>query len=264
MQRGLCALPARGRESLRPAAAGRRAGKGRPAAGSTPPRRGQPTRKKKKPSFAGFVAANFAVILLLAGVITLLIEQPWKTAGLPASGSTASSTSGVQSTAQSGAGAGDETAAQPTGIGPVQQAQGTLPAISAVTLALAENGRVDMSYFDDALFIGDSLTQGFQVYTSGISNASYAAYIGAGPRTFIEGTVTNINGETVKPIDEILAANPKKVYILLGTNAMETLTDEAFLEYYGPLFGISGAAAAGGHGVLYRGHPARDTGQGGR
>ena len=131
------------------------------------------------------------------------------------------------------AGAGDETAAQPTGIGPVQQAQGTLPAISAATLALAENGRVDMSYFDDALFIGDSLTQGFQVYTSGISNASYAAYIGAGPRTFIEGTVTNINGETVKPIDEILAANPKKVYILLGTNAMETLTDEAFLEYYG-------------------------------
>ena len=199
--------------------------------GSTPPRRGQPPRKKKKPSFAGFVAANFAVILLLAGVITLLIEQPWKTAGLPASGSAASSTSGAQSTAQSGA--GDETAAQPTGIGPVQQAQGTLPAISDATLALAENGRVDMSYFDDALFIGDSLTQGFQVYTSGISNASYAAYIGAGPRTFIEGTVTNINGETVKPIDEILAANPKKVYILLGTNAMETLTDEAFLEYYG-------------------------------
>ena len=45
--------------------------------------------------------------------------------------------------------------------------------------------------------------------------------------------MTNINGETVKPMDEILAANPKKVYILLGTNAMETLTDEAFLEYYG-------------------------------
>ena len=121
-----------------------------------------------------------------------------------------------------------------------------------------------MSYFDDALFIGDSLTQGFQVYTSGISNASYAAYIGAGPRTFIEGTVTNIDGETVKPIDEILAASPKKVYILLGTNAMETLTDEAFLEYYGRFLGVPGAAAAGGHGVLYRGHPARDAGQGGR
>lgn len=153
--------------------------------------------------------------------------------GLPAPGSAASgsgSEDGAQSAAQGQQGGTSET--QPAGIGPVQQAQGALPAISASTLALAENGRVDMSYFDDVLFIGDSLTQGFQVYTSGISNASYAAYIGAGPRTFIEGTVTNIDGETVKPIDEILAASPKKVYILLGTNAMETLTDEAFLEYY--------------------------------
>ena len=214
----------------------RRAGAQRPPQrpGSAPVRRGQPPRKKKKTvSFAGFVAANFAVILLLAGVITLFIEQPWKTAGLPAPGSAASgsgSEDGAQSAAQGQQGGTSET--QPAGIGPVQQAQGALPAISASTLALAENGRVDMSYFDDVLFIGDSLTQGFQVYTSGISNASYAAYIGAGPRTFIEGTVTNIDGETVKPIDEILAASPKKVYILLGTNAMETLTDEAFLEYY--------------------------------
>ena len=214
----------------------RRAGAQRPPQrpGSAPVRRGQPPRKKKKKvSFAGFVAANFAVILLLAGVITLFIEQPWKTAGLPAPGSAASgsgSEDGAQSAAQGQQGGTSET--QPAGIGPVQQAQGALPAISASTLALAENGRVDMSYFDDVLFIGDSLTQGFQVYTSGISNASYAAYIGAGPRTFIEGTVTNIDGETVKPIDEILAASPKKVYILLGTNAMETLTDEAFLEYY--------------------------------
>ena len=126
---GNAARPVRpsGQGPRKPAPSGRRPSGGqRPPQrpGSTPPRRGQPTRKKKKPSFAGFVAANFAVILLLAGVITLLIEQPWKTAGLPASGSTASSTSGVQSTAQSGAGAGDETAAQPTGIGPVQQAQG--------------------------------------------------------------------------------------------------------------------------------------------
>lgn len=30
----------------------------------------------------------------------------------------------------------------------------------------------------------------------------------------------------------ILAAAPKKVYILLGTNSMATLTDEAFLKYY--------------------------------
>lgn len=42
----------------------------------------------------------------------------------------------------------------------------------------------------------------------------------------------NISGQQVAAIDEILAAAPKKVYILLGTNSMATLTDEAFLKYY--------------------------------
>lgn len=229
-------------QARRPAGAGAPGRNGAGGAARQPggsARHGQPARKKKKPSFAGFVAANFAVIFLLAGVITLLIERPWKNGpsvafGNAVSGGLAASdaASGTDSVAQQGGTSGQSTSAVTTGIGPVQQAQGTLPSLNAATLALAENGRVDMSYFDNALFIGDSLTQGFQVYTSGISNASYAAYIGAGPRTFIEGTVTNINGDTVKPIDEILAANPKKVYILLGTNAMETLTDEAFLEYY--------------------------------
>ena len=89
-----------------------------------------------------------------------------------------------------------------------------------------------MSYFDDALFIGDSLTRGFQEYSSGIPNAKYAAYLGAGPKQFMEGLVENISGQQVAAIDEILAAAPKKVYILLGTNSMATLTDEAFLKYY--------------------------------
>ena len=106
--------------------------------------------------------------------------------------------------------------------------------ITAALMAQPENGRVDMSYFDDALFVGDSLTQGFLTYTAnGFENASFAADIGASPRTFINGTAQNAAGETVRPMDEILAANAKKVYILLGTNALETSTDEAFLKYYG-------------------------------
>ncbi len=59
-----------------------------------------------------------------------------------------------------------------------------------------------MSYFDDALFIGDSLTWGFQEYSSGIPNAKYAAYLGAGPKQFMEGLVENISGQQVAAIDE--------------------------------------------------------------
>ena len=48
----------------------------------------------------------------------------------------------------------------------------------------------------------------------------------------MQGTVSNINGEQVSAIDEILAANAGKVYILLGTNSLQNLTDEAFIKYY--------------------------------
>ena len=39
-----------------------------------------------------------------------------------------------------------------------------LPELSMVQVM--ENGRVDISYFDDALFLGDSLADGFKVYNS--------------------------------------------------------------------------------------------------
>ncbi len=120
-------------------------------------------------------------------------------------------------------------------IGPVKSANTAYTPISAAIVAQPENGRVEMSYFDNALFIGDSLTRGFEEYTSGFPNAHYAAYIGAGPRQFMEGLVQNRAGEQVAAIDEILAAAPRKVYMLLGTNALPTLTDDAFLKYYGDL-----------------------------
>ncbi|MBO1700076.1 lipase, partial [[Clostridium] symbiosum] len=46
-------------------------------------------------------------------------------------------------------------------LGPVQQTDASYTQPSASLVALPEAGRVDMSYFDDALFIGDSLTRGF-------------------------------------------------------------------------------------------------------
>lgn len=111
--------------------------------------------------------------------------------------------------------------------------------VSTDWVRLPENGRVDMSYFNDVLFVGDSLTQGFTTYTSnGFENAKFAAYIGAGPKTFIDGTVVKDTGESVRPLDEVIAANAKKVYILLGTNALETMTDEGFLQYYGQMLDL--------------------------
>ncbi|HIW54659.1 MAG TPA: hypothetical protein H9883_06805 [Candidatus Ruthenibacterium merdigallinarum] len=207
-----------------------------PGAGGTERRRpGAPRRKKgfSMPTGGAFFACAFAVILLLSGVITAVIEAP----GMLAAAGSTSASAAADSAAQSGGQAasdGQNGEAAGAQLGPVRQDTLVMQPITAALMAQPENGRVDMSYFDDALFVGDSLTQGFLTYTAnGFENASFAAYIGASPRTFINGTAQNAAGETVRPMDEILAANAKKVYILLGTNALETSTDEAFLKYYG-------------------------------
>lgn len=197
-----------------------------PHAADTPPVRGRhyaaPRKKKRAFRMGGglFFASAAVVILSLAWVITTLIELPARRAEA-ASLAAANAANAAAVTPQPGA-----------PIGPVPAAQTAYTPPSARLLALPEAGRVDMRYFDDALFIGDSLTRGFQEYASGIPNAKYAAYIGVGPRQFMEGLVQNRSGEQVAAIDEILAAAPEKVYLLLGTNSMATLSDEAFLKYY--------------------------------
>ena len=50
-------------------------------------------------------------------------------------------------------------------LGPVQQTDASYTQPSASLVALPEAGLVEMSYFDDALFVGDSLTRGFQEYS---------------------------------------------------------------------------------------------------
>lgn len=196
------------------------------ARGKTPGGRHYAAKPHRRAAGGGMFFACVAVVILsLSWVITALIELP----GKRAAASSLAAASALQAASQAA-----ESAAQAGGTvpGPVLQTDASYTQPSVSLVALPEAGRVDMSYFDDALFIGDSLTRGFQEYSSGIPNAKYAAYLGAGPKQFMEGLVENISGEQVAAIDEILAAAPKKVYILLGTNSMATLTDEAFVKYY--------------------------------
>ena len=188
--------------------------------------------KRRRQQRIQFFALSAVVILLLSGVITAVIELPGKLAAQRSAAQSAAS--GSASTGETPPATGDGTTAPENfgTFGPVMPETRTYQKPSVAMLSLPANGRVDMAYFSDALFIGDSLTQGFQVYPSGIKNAKYAAYIGVGPKQLMSGTVTNLNGDVVTAIDEILAAAPKKVYLLLGTNALSSLEDEALIKYY--------------------------------
>lgn len=163
-------------------------------------------------------------VLIMSGLISWVIDTPAR----EARAASESAWQARQNAANSAA------ALDTAAAGPARQTENfALSARSAQNIAQPENGRVELSYFDDALFIGDSLTQGMELYENGIKNAKFAAYIGISPKAIYDGTqVTNFQGEKVTAMDEIKAAPVSKIYILLGTNALPTLSDEAFIKYY--------------------------------
>lgn len=122
-------------------------------------------------------------------------------------------------------------------MGPVQQgADYTITSPDYRMISLPENGVVDISFFDTATFLGDSLTQGLELYTTGLPNAHYCAYKGTGPSAIVDGvTLTRADKQTEVALDALAASQPDNVYILLGTNTLVNASESAensFLAYY--------------------------------
>lgn len=180
------------------------------------------------------------VIMLVAWGITSIITagQPKTPGSTPASGAAASS-----APAASGEPLPDNTAWN--FVGPVEQTINQMELLNPDyrMIALPENGRVDMVYFDTVTFVGDSLTQGFQIYSQGIPNAHYCAYKGIGPKQIYDGSIQRRNdGEQEIPLDALVASAPANVYIQLGANAMVGLDDESILAYYREMLAAMRAA----------------------
>lgn len=100
--------------------------------------------------------------------------------------------------------------------------------------ALPKSPSVELSYFDTATFVGDSLTQGLELYSTGLPNAHYCAYKSIGPNAIVEKmTLTRASGEQEIAIDALVASQPDYVYMLLGTNSLVTVgNDDSFIAYY--------------------------------
>ena len=100
--------------------------------------------------------------------------------------------------------------------------------------ALPASAPVEKSWFAQASFVGDSLTQGLQIYDTGLPGAQFCAYKGVGPNAFVNGTsCKRVDGVTEIPLDALTAQQPKAVYVLLGSNVLGQDTDyTSFLTYY--------------------------------
>ena len=96
---------------------------------------------------------------------------------------------------------------------------------------------MDLNYFSDAAFLGDSLTVGFSDYQINLGGALICGYTGVGPDAIVNRSAVKspTRGQEVA-LDVLAAAQPKKLYILLGTNTLTTLgASDRFLAYYGQM-----------------------------
>lgn len=94
---------------------------------------------------------------------------------------------------------------------------------------------VDTSYFDDAVFIGNSRLQGFILYSKVPDLCAYTS-VGMTVKSYFNKAVFNINGVEMTAA-EALEATPgfKKVYIKLGINELGWVSTEQFIEAYGKI-----------------------------
>lgn len=100
--------------------------------------------------------------------------------------------------------------------------------------ALKKTAAVEKSWFNEVSFVGDSLTQGLELYDAGLPNAMYCAYKGIGPNSVVNGSsCKRSDGVAEIPLEALTAQKPKAVYLLLGTNVLVRDTDyTSFLTYY--------------------------------
>ena len=218
---------------------------------------------RAKRSRAGFglrLAGVIAAILILSLAITAILENGQKEseeaqevassgmaenilAPLPMQGA-ANSAAGESGTEGSAGSTGDAGAAAVTleQFGPARQTAGaySVKAYDSSVIRQPACGQVDLSYFSDAAFLGDSLTVGFSDYSINLGGALICGYTGVGPDAIVNRSAvkSSTRGEEIA-LDVLAAAQPKKLYILLGTNTLTTLgAADRFLAYYGQMLDL--------------------------
>lgn len=120
-------------------------------------------------------------------------------------------------------------------VGPKkQEGTTTLTAQPDPALTAMDGGKVTTHWFDDAAFLGDSLTVGLSYYGVDVGEALICGYEGTSPNQIVNRVILNNDdrGDEI-PIEVLAAAQPAKLYLLLGTNALVADGDyEGFLNYY--------------------------------
>ena len=172
-------------------------------------------RRRRSLQRLGFFVLLIALLLGLAAAITKIIEHAQGTAD----------SSFVLSQA---AGSGSGAASAPASSGSASAVAGA---------AVPEKGRVELSYFSDAAFVGDSITTGWVDYktAANLPDTHVIAAIGVTPP--VNGAQWgNSDGSTYDPVQAIVDAAPTKIYLMFGANKLvdqSSTAEDTLVSSYG-------------------------------
>ena len=108
----------------------------------------------------------------------------------------------------------------------------TSPFENLADVVVPKGDWVDSEYFDDAMFVGDSITYGMQVYNT-MTNATIIAHTGINPQTILSKAVIQQDGETLTVLEAMGRHDPGKIYIMLGANGVAFLEEADMMNFYG-------------------------------
>lgn len=95
-----------------------------------------------------------------------------------------------------------------------------------------ESEAVEDAYFEDAVFLGDSRTEGFHLY-SGLESGTYFYAVGATVESVFTKNVWPADGKEKVPLLDALAETAcGKVYLMLGINELGWSKKETFHDQY--------------------------------
>ncbi len=95
-----------------------------------------------------------------------------------------------------------------------------------------ESEAVEDTYFKDAVFLGDSRTEGFSLY-SGLEAGAYLYGVGATVESVFSKNVWETSGGKVPLLDALAETGCGKVYLMLGINELGWSKWETFYNQYG-------------------------------
>ena len=182
--------------------------------------------KVRRNGGGGDVFIPVIIILLVITILSLIIAfawQKWQDIYDPDylyPGDRSSSSSQSESSSSEASSSSEESSSEPEN--------------SAVAFGqpVPESERVTSAYFDDAVFIGDSLTTGIQLYNI-LPDTTVLASVGININNIFTNEVINDgNGGQQTILDAAKDIQPAKIYTMLGTNGLKGLGPQETVRYY--------------------------------